>query len=288
MPSPRYEDHEGDFLNYMITHCGFSSKIALVFEKRFLQEHDSYSHKQLKDIYHKKLIEGTKSKKSDDIFRQTIEAICNKLEEKGCPSIQGNGRWQNCRKWLREVAFPQWAKEQGLVVDRPLTLDQLWNQLKAKATPTNKMGPILIPAIPTLEMWDFLSEHPKTVPLGSHIHFHIELEKTGHLILLEKGTSGRLWCLCPSFFAPQSYLNTGKVVLPQANSRQKYFKVSGVPGTEEIVAIIAPTSPPFPWLPKPDQNPLQLQEPHLQELLGYFEGSPDSSILYMDYAVTSS
>lgn len=157
MPSPRYEDHEGDFLNYMITHCGFSGKIALVFEKRFLQEHDSYIHKQLKDIYHKKLIEGTKSQNSDDIFRQTIEAICNKLEEKGCPSIKGDGRWQNCRKWLREVVFPQWAKEQGLVVDPPLTLDQLWNQLKAKATPTDKMGPVLIPAIPTLEMWDFLS-----------------------------------------------------------------------------------------------------------------------------------
>jgi Domain of unknown function (DUF4384) len=187
---------------------------------------------------------------------------------------------------VRSLLEAKYKKGGGGGGEQPPLL-QLWNQLKLKATPTDKMGPKLA-AISTLEMWESPSDYLKTVKLGSQIQFHLELETTGHLILLEKGTSGRLWCLCPSFFAPQSYLNSEKVVLPQENSPQTSFKVSGVPGMEEIVAIIAATSPPFPWLPKPDQNPLQLQELHLQELLGYFEGRPESSILYMDYTVAAS
>lgn len=201
------------------------------------------------------------------------------------PAIKGLCNLKDIR-WgsVRFLLEPNYRKRGGELPK----LSQMWNLLREKATPTNKMGPVLVPAIPTLEMWEMPGEYLKTVRLGSHIHFHIELETTGHLILLEKGTSGKLWCLCPSFFAPQSYLNPGKVVLPQENSRQKSFKVSGVPGIEELVAIIAATSPPFPWLPKPDHHPLQLQEPHLQELLAYFDGRPESSILYMDYAVAAS
>jgi hypothetical protein len=50
---------------------------------------------------------------------------------------------------------------------------------------------------------------------------------------------------------------------------------------------VAETSLPFSWLPKSDQNPLQLQQFHLQELLVYLEGGMKPSIFYMDYVVTA-
>lgn len=300
MNLPRYEDHETDFLEAMATHFCFTGKNRLVFVKRFREQYAEWNDKTLADDLEVDLLEGTKKKEVDllegtktkdaaIVLRDRLKTICHKLEDEGCDFKRTTtGRWKIGKAWLRNELFPQWAKTRGLITETLLTLEQLWQKLKGKSRKTDKMGPKLAPGISTLEMWESPSNYLPTVRLGSHIEIHIELETTGHLILLEKGTSGKLWCLCPSFFAPQSYLKPGKVVLPQENSRQKSFKVSGIPGKEEIVAIIAPTDPPFPWLPKPDQNPLLLQEIHLQELLEYFEGRPESSILYMDYAITSS
>jgi Domain of unknown function (DUF4384) len=275
MELPQYERDETIFLEETATRFGFKDKYHFVFVQRFQKANDDLDHNNFAETFEENLQEGCKPDVVPlHILRDKLKEIFPLLEKAGCP-LNGvkKDKCDIAKVWLRETIYPQW---------------HYWRQLKLKATQTDKMGPKLAPEISTLEMWESPSNYLPTVRLGSQIQIHIELETTGHLILLEKGTSGKLWCLCPSFFAPQSYLKPGKVVLPQENSRQKSFKVSGIPGKEEIVAIIAPTSPPFPWLPKPDQNPLQLQEIHLQELLEYFEGRPESSILYMDYAITSS
>ncbi|MEY3870811.1 MAG: hypothetical protein RLZZ338_4705 [Cyanobacteriota bacterium] len=287
MNLPRYEDHETDFLEAMATHFCFTGKNRLVFVKRFREQYAELNDKTFADEWENDLLEGTKGNEPEIVLRERLKSICKKLEDEGCDFKKiTKGRWKIGKAWLRNELFPQWAKARGLITETLLTLEQLWNQLKLKATPTDKMRPEILPEISTLDMFEPLSDDGKKVKLGSQIQFHLELETTGYLILLDKGTSGRLWCLCPSFFAPQSYLKPGKVVLPQENSKQKSFKVSGIPGKEEIVAIIAPNSPTIDWLPKPDQNPLPLQECHLQELLKYLEGCPKSSILYMDYTVT--
>jgi hypothetical protein len=289
MNLPRYEEHETDFLEAMATHFCFTGKTRLVFVKRFREQYAEWNDKTLADDLEVDLLEGTKKKDAAIVLRDRLKTICDKLEDEGCDfKDTTTGRWKIGKAWLRNELFPQWAKTRGLITETLLTLEKLWNQIKLKATPTEKMGPVLVEGVSTLDMYEPESKYLQTVKLGSHIQFHLELENTGHLILLEKGTSGRLWCLCPSFFAPQSYLNSEKAVLPQKNSPQTSFKVTGVPGREEIVAIIAATSPPFPWLPKADQKPLQLLEPHLQELLTYFDSRPESSIFYMDYVVAAS
>ncbi|MBW4496188.1 MAG: DUF4384 domain-containing protein [Oscillatoria princeps RMCB-10] len=288
MTLPSYEEYEGQFLEAMATHFGFTGKNLLIFEKRFLQDNAGVLGEQLASTFETKLIEGTKNGDASRIFRQQLSAICDKLEAAGCPPTENpKDRWKNAKRWLREVKFPEWAKEQGLVEPPPeRTPDQLWEQLKDKATPTEKMGPVLVQRGPTLDMWTTPSQYPQYVPLGSQIRFEVNLESGGYLLLLEKGTSGKLWCLCPSFLAPQPHQPAGVATLPQEKSRQKLLTISGMAGKEEIVALIAKESPPLDWLPQGTQPPLQLKKDHLNDLLAYLNRRPDCQVLYTEYTVT--
>ncbi|MFB2894913.1 DUF4384 domain-containing protein [Aerosakkonemataceae cyanobacterium BLCC-F50] len=300
MNLPRYEDYEGDFLNAMATRFGFTGKNSLIFEKRFLEDNREVTHKKLvaNSKFVEKLIEGTKKKSSKDeeakkdeeatqkeeeakrleasrIFRQQLAAICEKLEAAGCPPSTGDGRWLNAKRWLREEVFPQWAKEQGLVGLHP------WEQLLKLATPTDKMGPKLAGVL------DMGSDYQECVPLGSNIIFEVKLETPGYLLLLEKGTTGRFWCLCPSVYAPQPSLPAGVAVLPQPVSGKKSFKITGSIGLEQIVAVIGKDKPNLDWLSEGSGKTLQLEEGHLNELLKCLERSGDCKVLYTEYTVTA-
>ncbi len=293
---PRYEDCEEDFLKAMAVRFHFSDKTELVFVQRLRDANSDLNDKRLADVLQRELVEGTRSEGANPatILRDRwIDPICPKLAEAGC-DFNGatRARWRIAKQWLREVVFPEWAREQGLAAPPLLTPAQLWEQLKDKATPTEKMGPVLAkPAKPveTLEMWEpppSQSQYQKCVPLGSQIRFEVNLESGGYLLLLEKGTSGNLWCLCPSFLAPQPHQPAGVAILPQEKSPQKLFTISGTAGKEEIVALIAPESPPLDWLPQATQPPLQLKKEHLNDLLAYLNCRPDCQALYTEYTVT--
>lgn len=282
MNLPKYEDYEGDFLDAMATRFGFTGKKSLVFEKRFLEDNREATHQKLvaNSKFAKKLIEGTRNSDASTIFRQQLETICDKLEDAGCPRSTGNGRWANAKRWLREVVFPQWAKEQGLVADAPVTLHP-WEQLLKLATPTDKMGPKLAGVL------DMESDYQECVPLGSNIIFEVKLETPGYLLLLEKGTSGRFWCLSPSVYAPQPFLRAGVAVLPQPVSVKKSFKITGNVGLEQLVAVIGKDKPSLDWLPEGSGKTLQLEEGHLNELLEYLEANKDCKVFYAEYTVTA-
>ncbi|MEQ8959368.1 MAG: DUF4384 domain-containing protein, partial [Coleofasciculus sp. C2-GNP5-27] len=144
-----------------------------------------------------------------------------------------------------------------------------------KSNATNKMQPILLndklqpvslkPKLLGLEMGEAEIDEtaPISIPLNSKIRLDINLERAGYLLLLEKGTSGKLWCLCPSGFAPEWRHSGGTVTLPLASSRHRYFKLTGSTGWEEILAVITRNLPKLDWLPKPGEPLLQLQEGHL-------------------------
>ncbi|MCL1466788.1 DUF4384 domain-containing protein [Argonema galeatum] len=281
MNLPRYKDYEGDFLDAMATRFGFTGKNSLIFEKRFLEDNREVTHEKLvaNPKFAEKLIEGTDGDASR-IFRQQLAAICKKLEAAGCPPSTGDGRWANAKCWLREVIFPQWAKEQGLVADAPVTLHP-WEKLLKLATPTDKMGPKLAGVL------DMGSDYQECFPLGSHIIFEVKLETPAYLLLLDKGTSGTFYCLCPSGYAPQPYLRAGVAVLPQPVSVKESFTITGDVGLEQLVAVIGKDKPSLNWLPEGSGNTLQLQEGHLNELVEYLEANRDCKVLYMEYTVTA-
>ncbi|MFB2971685.1 DUF4384 domain-containing protein [Aerosakkonema sp. BLCC-F183] len=276
MNLPRYEDYEGNFLDAMTTRFGFTGKNSLIFEKRFLEDNRELTHEALAAKFAEKLNKGTENGEAYRIFRQQLSAICKKLEAAGCPPpSKGVDRWKNAKCWLREEVFPQWAKEQGLVALHP------WEQLLKLATPTDKMGPKLF------GMLDMGSPYEECLPLGSNIVFEVKLETPGYLLLLEKGTTGRFWCLCPSVYAPQPSLPVGVAVLPQRASGKKSFKITGSIGLEQLVAVIGKEKPSLDWLPEGSGKTLQLEERHLNELLKYLECSGDWKVLYREYTVTA-
>jgi hypothetical protein len=123
--------------------------------------------------------------------------------------------------------------------------------------------------------------------LNSRIRFEVNLDSAGYLLLLEKGTSGKMWCLCPSGFAPEPKHSGGRVTLPQASSRHKYFKLTGSPGQEEILAVITKDVPRLDWLPQLGEPLLQLREGHLTDLLEYLNRCRDYQVLRMAYRVTA-
>jgi hypothetical protein len=74
--------------------------------------------------------------------------------------------------------------------------------------------------------------------LGSRVSLAIETDRDTHLLLLDEGPEGILYCLCPSWFAPDTRLAAGRNYLPQAGARYDSFVVSGKPGREHLLAIL--------------------------------------------------
>ena len=288
MNLPNYEEHEEEFLKAIATRFGFSGKTWLVFRERFREKNTDSLDKDIAVYLEAELIEGTSDGANPaTILRDHLKAICDKFEAEGC-DFQGvtKGRWKIAKRWLREVLYPEWLKQRHLI---PLTCDQLWQQLWETATPTDKLKPVLLESLSNLEMGEaeMTEEDSFSFRLNSRIRFEVNLDSTGYLLLLEKGTSGKMWCLCPSGFAPEPKHFGGWVSLPQASSRHKYFKLTGSPGQEEMVAVITKEVPRLDWLPKPGEPLLQLREGHLTGLLEYLNLARDCQVLRMTYRVTA-
>jgi hypothetical protein len=276
MLHPTYENNEKIFLDDIANSWGFKDKSKLVFVQRFLSSNDDLTNVALAEVLEENLLEDAKENAvAEQIQRDYLRAIFKKMEAEGC---EFNGarrdKTEIAKPWLREVVYLEWWKQ------------LLWEQLKTRGKETDKMGPVVLTE-ETLDMWEPDSEYAQSVELGSRIRFEVELDRDGHLLLLERATSGKLWCLCPSLLAPKPRFEKGKAVLPQKEAPLKWFLLSGNPGKEEIVAAIAPQSPRFDWLPQPDEKPLLLQGAHLSDLLAYLEGEAECQVLYMDYEVVN-
>jgi hypothetical protein len=285
MTLPNYKEHEEEFLKAIATRFGFSGKTWLVFLERFREKNTDSLDKDIAAYLEVELIEGTNDGANPaTILRDRLKAICDKFEAEGCNfQEETRGRWKIAKRWLREVLYPEWLKQHYLI---PLTCDQLWQQLWETATPTDKMKPVLLESLPTLDMGEVETAEAQILSfsLDSKIRFEVNLDRAGYLLLLEKGPSGKIWCLCPSSnFAPKPQHPGGRVSFPQAGSRQKYFELDR-PGQEEIVAVIAKDVPRSDWLPKPGKP---LGEGNLARLLEYLNHCQDCQVLRMAYRVTA-
>lgn len=178
-------------------------------------------------------------------------------------------------------------KEIAIFNEEPDSITQLWQKLQAIGSPTEKMG-LVLTKTETLS-WSkkpHNNNYEKTVRLGSYIRFEINFDTSGHLLLLQKDTIGNICCFCPSCFASQPHLSTGKTILPQEGAPMKSFLIEGEPGTEQILAILTQEPPTLHWLPQPTDDPLDLEETHLKQLIDYINQHKNHQILYTNYTVT--
>ncbi|AFY33128.1 DUF4384 domain-containing protein [Calothrix sp. PCC 7507] len=166
-------------------------------------------------------------------------------------------------------------------------LDSLWQQLQLLGSPTEQMGLVLVKEETLGWGKQIPGRYEKSVQLGSYIRVEINLSTPGYLLLLQKDTSGQMWCFCPSCFAQKPHLNTGKTSLPQEGSPMTAFPIEGNPGKEEIMAVMTKEVPTLDWLTQENDEVLQLEASHLTELLEYVHEHGEYQLWYTDYMVTA-
>lgn len=200
------------------------------------------------------------------VQREIFIAICEELDLK----------WQ-------DIVMPFSEDEEDT---RQLTpLDQLWQQLTALGSLTEQMGIVVVKEGTLSWGTKIPSRYEKSVFLGTHIQFEVNFETPGYLILIQRDTSGQIWCFCPSCFAPQSKLETGKTSLPQEGSPITSFPMEGISGKEQVLAVLSQKAPNLQWLPQGNDNPLELEEFHLMQLIEFVNQREDSQVLYTEYTV---
>jgi hypothetical protein len=72
------------------------------------------------------------------------------------------------------------------------------------------------------------------IRLGSKVFWAIDWDREAHLLLLDEGPEGKLYCLCPSWFVPDARLRPGVNLLPPTSARCEPFTLTGVPGREHL------------------------------------------------------
>lgn len=105
--------------------------------------------------------------------------------------------------------------------------------------------------------------------IGDHLNIVLECEKGGYLTLLDFGTTGTVYSVCPSRFIPDQKITPGKHVFPSGDSPHPTFVASGRPGTEQLLAIITDEPLDLGWMPEDPKVPAKVLDANdLGTLLG--------------------
>lgn len=111
--------------------------------------------------------------------------------------------------------------------------------------------------------------------LGDRICLIIENDRPGHLLLLDEGPEGTLYCLCPSHFAPSTRYPKGRTYVPQDRSHYDAFVLTGKTGREKLLAIISDEPLNLDWMPADLKIPARvLNASDIKQLLGILRELP--------------
>jgi hypothetical protein len=137
-------------------------------------------------------------------------------------------------------------------------LEGLWSLAKF----TDRIWPVVVegrssaPQHVTYEVREYGAPQPGVrhkIRLGSSVFWAIEWETPAHLLLLNQGSEGNTYCLCPSWFAPRTRLRPGFTLFPPEEAHCEPFVLTGIPGRESVLAIISDEPLGLEWMP-PDTS----------------------------------
>lgn len=94
--------------------------------------------------------------------------------------------------------------------------------------------------------------------MGSYVILAVASDRAGHLLLLDEGPEGIIYCLCPSHLASEKSLQPGCKLLPQRGARYGSFVVTGKPGREHLLAIVSDEPLGLEWLPDDSRSPARV------------------------------
>lgn len=106
------------------------------------------------------------------------------------------------------------------------------------------------------------------IPLGSSVFWAIQWESRSHLLLLNHGSEGKTYCLCPSWFVPVTRLRPGLTLLPSEDAGCEPFVLTGIPGRESVLAILSDEPLGLEWMPPDTSVPARvLDDRDISDLL---------------------
>lgn len=152
-----------------------------------------------------------------------------------------------------------------------------FRSLRSLASFSDRIWPIFAyqmphaqPAQPGLNFRDLGTLPRHQFQLGSRLGLVVDAERAGHLLLLDEGTTGAIYCLSPSWFVANASIDQGLNYLPPAGSQIESFQLTGNPGRETLLAIVTDKPVPFDWMPPDPQTPARkLSQMDLEQLSTY-------------------
>ncbi|MEW6211216.1 MAG: protein kinase [Acidobacteriota bacterium] len=206
--------------------------------------------------------------------KQWIEATDSSPEQWLSPLLQALGR---IGVHFHETELT--TLQAGPVI-QPTRLDHSLQSLRAVACFTDQIWPIpakRLQRVGTRSALRGLGAPQDDVQhdhrLGSRVCLAIESDRAGYMLLLDEGPEGIIYCLCPSWFAPDTSLRPERSYLPQMGSRYDSFVVTGTPGREHLLAIVSDEPLGLDWLPSDSRIPARvLNEADVDMLLARLRG----------------
>ena len=93
------------------------------------------------------------------------------------------------------------------------------------------------------------------IRLGSRVFWAIDWDQDAHLLLLDESPEDKIYCLCPSWFCPNTGIEPGVTLLPPKEAHCEPFVVTGHPGREHILAILSTKPLAEHWMPDDRETP---------------------------------
>lgn len=96
------------------------------------------------------------------------------------------------------------------------------------------------------------------IRLGSRVFWAIDWDQDAHVLMLNQGAEGKTYCLCPSWFCPDSRITPGITLLPPKSAHCEPFVITGQPGREHILAILTTQPLAQDWMPPHPATPARV------------------------------
>lgn len=264
MTGNTYADLESEFLEDMAIRFGFTGIRRLIFRARFGLAAADLSTRELADrLAEDPEIVRKEYKDWTHTVGDHVRAICRGIgAEMGDRRVQ----WAECLRWLKEDRFPLWleSRGEGMIA---ASLDWVWGQVWALAQPDPGFGvrQVLVDG-DRLSMVDPKYKR-QPLQLGDRVRLNLSLPQQGFLTVLERGTSREVFCLSPSVYAPDPQVIAGSHSLPMTRSKHRMFTLNGMPGREELVAVLLAEDPDLPWM-RSEQWGRMVHQLDVQDLMG--------------------
>jgi hypothetical protein len=132
--------------------------------------------------------------------------------------------------------------------------------LRKAAAFTNRIWPLIVEhvdrsSVSVTYVVRTLGSARHAVRLGTRLFWAIDWDHDAYLLLLNEGAEGKTYCLCPSWFCPDSHISPGITVLPPKSAHCEPFVITGQPGREHVLAILSSHPLAEGWMPPDPATP---------------------------------